>query len=57
MLGVNYLPRVRDWHSYPEKLWVPIHGSIQGQIGSGLEQSDLENGHSVQDRGLELDDL
>jgi len=25
----------RPWHSYPEKLWYPIPGGIQDQVGWG----------------------
>ena len=32
---------VRYWYSFPEKLWLPLHGSVQGRIGWGLGHSDL----------------
>ena len=35
----------------------PIPGSVQGQVGQGLEQLDLEEGVPACGRGLELDEL
>ena len=32
---------VRHWHSCPEKLWCPIPGSTQGQVGWGPGQPQL----------------
>jgi len=29
---------VRHWHSCPEKLWCPIPGGAQGQVGWGPGQ-------------------
>ena len=48
---------VRHWHSCPEKLWCPIPGGAQGQLGWGPGQLDLVVGTPVRGRGLELDDL
>jgi len=32
---------VRCWHSCPEKLWCPIPGGAQGQVGWGPGQPEL----------------
>jgi len=32
---------VRHWHSCPEKLWCPISGGAQGQVGWGPGQPEL----------------
>jgi len=32
---------VRHWHSCPEKLWCPIPGGTQGQVGWGPGQPEL----------------
>jgi len=41
----------------PEKLWVPIPGGVEGQVGWDPEQPDLVSGNPAQGRGLELKDL
>jgi len=33
---------VRPWHSCPEKLWCPIPGGTQGQVGLAPGQPELE---------------
>jgi len=35
---------LRYWHSCPEKLWCPIPGGTQGQVGWGPGQSELVGG-------------
>ena len=35
---------VRCWHSCPEKLWCPIPGGAQGQVGWGPGQPELVGG-------------
>mgnify|MGYP001852133959 CR=1 FL=1 len=35
---------VRHWQSCPEKLWVPIPGGAQGQVGWGSGQPELLGG-------------
>ena len=32
---------MRCWHSCPKKLWCPIPGGVQGQVGWGPEQPEL----------------
>jgi len=58
ILGRNYL--LWGWWDTgtgcPARLWMPLPGSIQGQVGWGREQPGLE-GVPAYSRGLELDDL
>jgi len=42
---------VRCWHSCPEKLWYPIPGGAQGQVGWGPEQPELVGGSPAHSRG------
>jgi len=42
---------VRCWHSCPEKLWCPISGGTQGQVGWGSGQPELVGGSPVHGRG------
>ena len=55
----KFLPQraVRHWHSCPEKLWCPIPGGTQGQVGWGPGQPELLGGIPSQGRGLQLHDL
>ena len=46
----------RPWHSYPEKLWYPIPGGIQDQVGWGLGSLSWW-GTACQNRGWELDEI
>ena len=48
---------VRCWHSCPEKLWCPISGGAQGQVGWGPGQPELVGDSSAHVRGLELGEL
>jgi len=58
MLGIFFTERaVRRWHSCPEKLWCPIPGSAQGQVGWGPGQPGLVGGNPAYGRGLEPDYL
>ena len=41
----------------PEKLWVPITGGTQGQIGWGSGLPELVRGSVAHGRGLELNGL
>lgn len=41
----------------PEKLWIPIHGVAQGQVGLGPEQPELVKGSPDHGRALELGGL
>ena len=41
----------------PEKLWCPIPGGTQGQVGWGPGQPELVGGSPAHGRGLELGDL
>jgi len=45
---------VRPWHSCPEKLWCPIPGGAQGQVGWGPGQPELVSGSPAHGRGLAL---
>lgn len=40
----------------PEKLWMPLTGSIQGHVGYDFEKPDLVNDVSAM-AGIALDDL
>ena len=42
---------VRCWHSCPEKLWCPIPGGAQGQVGWGPGQPELVGGSPVHGTG------
>ena len=42
---------VRRWHSCPEKLWCPIPGGTQGQVGWGPGQPELVGGSPAHNRG------
>ena len=42
---------VRCWHSCPEKLWCPIPGGTQGQVGWGPGQPELVGGSPAHSRG------
>ena len=42
---------VRPWHSCPEKLWCPIPGDAQGQVGWGPGQPELVWGSPAHGRG------
>jgi len=42
---------VRRWHSCPEKLWCPIPGGAQGQVGWGPGQPELVGGSPAHGRG------
>jgi len=48
---------VRPWHSCPEKLWCPIPGGTQGQVGCGPGQPDPVGGSPAHNRGLALGGL
>jgi len=48
---------VRPWHSCSEKLWCPISGAVQGQVGWGPGQAELVGGSPAHGRGLELSGL
>jgi len=48
---------VRRWHSCPEKLWCPIPGGTQGQVGWGPGQPELVGGSPAHGRGLVLGGL
>ena len=51
-LGRNSLGRaVRSWHSFPEKLWCPIPGGTQSQVGWGPGQPELVGGSTGHGRG------
>jgi len=41
----------RSWHSCPEKLWCPIPGGAQGQVGWGSGQPELVGGSPAHGRG------
>jgi len=41
---------VRRWHSCPEKLWCPIPGGTQGQVGWGHGQPELVGGSPAHGR-------
>jgi len=45
---------VRRWHSCPEKLWCPIPGGAQGQVGWGPGQPELVGGSPAHGRGWSL---
>jgi len=36
----------------PEKLWMPLPGSVQGQVGQGFEQPGLVEGVPAHGRGV-----
>jgi len=42
---------VRQWHSCPEKLWVPHPWRCQGQVGWGPGQPQLEGDSPAHTRG------
>ena len=42
---------VRPWRSCPEKLWCPIPGGVQGQVGYSPGQPELVGGSLAQGRG------
>ena len=53
MLGKFFPQRaVRRWHSCPEKLWWPIPGGTQGQVGWGPGQPELLGGSPAHGTGL-----
>jgi len=41
---------VRRWHSCPEKLWCPIPGGAQGQVGWGPGQPEVVGGSPAHTR-------
>jgi len=43
---------VRPWHSCPEKLWCPIPGGTQGQVGWDPGQPELVGGSPAHSRGV-----
>ena len=45
---------VRCWHSCPEKLWCPIPGGAQGQVGWGPGQPELVGGSPAMAGGWNL---
>jgi len=47
-------PTLRRWHSCPEKLWCPILGGAQGQLGWGSGQPELVGGQPCPRLGLGL---
>jgi len=47
---------MRYWHRLL-RLWCPIPGGNQGQVGWGPGQTDLVGGSLDHDRGLELGGL
>jgi len=53
MSGGKFFPQraVRRWHSCPEKLWCPIPGGAQGQVGWGPGQPELVGGSPAHGRG------
>ena len=53
MSGGNSFPEgvVRRWHSCPEKLWCPIPGGAQGQVGWGPGQPELVGGSPAHGTG------
>ena len=48
---------VRPWHSCPEKLWCPIPGGAQGQVGWSSGQPELVGGSPAHNTGLGLGGL
>jgi len=46
---------VRHWHSCPGKLWCPIPGGAQGQVGWGPGQPELVGGSPTHGRGGEAE--
>jgi len=48
---------LRRWYGCPEKLWCPIPGDTQGQVGWSPGQPELVGGSPAQGTGVELDDL
>ena len=47
---------VKCWHSSPEKLWCPIPGGAQGQVGWGPGQPELVGGSPLHSRGWGWED-
>ena len=48
---------VRHWHSCPEKLWCPIAGGAQGQVGWGPGQPEMVGGSPAHGTGVGLGGL
>jgi len=52
---ILYSPLQRWWGTgtgCPEKLWIPLPGSVQGQVGWGFEQPGLVEGVRVHGRAV-----
>ena len=58
MMEKNVTERVvRRWHCCSEKLWCPISGGTEGQVGWGPGQPELVEGSPAHGMGLELGGL
>jgi len=57
MLGEFCFYSLGCWHSCPEKLWCPIPGGSQGQVGCGPGHPELLGGSPTHGTGLGLGEL